>query len=67
MGHSVRGLLEASPNFICVSTDTKNCYNEQNRAAALEVLESTESLSHLTTFAATILAPVSALESRGGV
>ena len=65
--HSVRGLLEANPEFICVSTDIKNCYNEQNRAAALGVLLSSEPLEHLTTFSATILAPVSALESRGKV
>ena len=65
--HSVRGLLEANPSFICVSTDIKNCYNEQNRAAALEVLKSSESLSHLATFAGTILAPMSALESKGEV
>ena len=65
--HSVRGLLEANPEFICVSTDIKNCYNEQNRAAALGVLLTSEPLEHLTTFSATILAPVSALESRGKV
>ena len=65
--HSVRGLLEANPDFICVSTDIKNCYNEQNRAAALDVLVSTEPLEHLATFSATILAPVSPLESKGEV
>ena len=36
--HSVRGLLEANPDFICVSTDIKNCYNEQNRAAGFVYL-----------------------------
>ena len=65
--HAVRGLLELNSNFICVSTDIKNCYNEQNRAAAIEVLKSTDSLEHLTTFAASILAPVSALEAKGQI
>ena len=65
--HSVNGLLEKNHDFICVSTDIKNCYNEQNRAAAIQVVQSSESLQHLSTFAATILAPVSALESKGEV
>ena len=63
----ISGMLEANPNFVCVSTDIENCYNTQNRAAALHGLQGAESLSHLTTFAATILAPVPALETRGKV
>ena len=67
--HSVRGMLELNPDWVCLGADIMNCYNEQNRGAVLGVLESPEAqvLRHLVTFAATILAPCPALEAGGRV
>ena len=65
--HSVRGLLDQHPEFVCVVTDIQNCYNEVSRRGVLEVLCNTPELAHLTTFGAAILAPEAALESGGKV
>ena len=63
----VRSVLDLHPNWVCVVTDIKNCYNEQNRRAVLDLLLTTPSLSHLVTFAAAVLAPRRTLEARGKV
>ena len=64
---AVRGLLNLHPDWICVKTDIRNCYNEQNCVAILDVLASTSELEHLLTFAAIILAPETLLETGGKV
>ena len=64
---SVRGLMDSNPDWVCVSLDMKNCYNSVSRHSILDVIVDTPELEHLTTFAATILAPEPALESRGQV
>ena len=64
---SVSGVLQAFPDFICFRLDLKNAFNEMSRRAILDVLNSEESLKHLVTFAAAILAPVAALETGGEV
>ena len=63
--HSVRMVLEQNPEFICVKLDFKNAFNEVFRARVVEALEEEDSLRHLASHAATLLAPASALESKG--
>ena len=57
--------LRANRELICCRIDLKNAFNECSKKAILEVLQAEESLSHLTTFAATILSPDIALETGG--
>ena len=64
---SVSGMLELHPDFICIKTYLKNCYNEQSKHSVVDVLCDTKDLSHMTTFAATVLSPESSLESQGKV
>ena len=61
----VEGVLQVHPEFIAWKLDLKNAFNEEARRSVLEVLEATPSLAHLVSFAATILAPVCALEAGG--
>ena len=63
--HCVRMVMEQNPNFICVKLDFKNAFNEVYRARVIEALEEEDSLRHLASHAATLLAPHSGLESRG--
>ena len=65
--HSIRGLLDQNPDFVCVVVDIENCYNEVSRRAVLDVLRNTPDLAHLTTIAAAVLAPEAVLESGGKV
>ena len=62
---SVRALLESNPEFICVRLDLRNAFNEEHRAACIEVCQSKPSLSHLTHFMGITLTPVSGMESGG--
>ena len=62
---SVTGVLHAYPDFICFRLDLKNAFNEMSRRAVLDVLANEPTLSHLTSFAATILSPVAVLETGG--
>ena len=62
---SVGGAIRANRDHICVKIDLKNAFNECSKAAILEVLEAEESLTHLTSFAAAVLAPDVILESNG--
>ena len=64
---SVSGMLELHPDFICIKTYLKNCYNQQSKHSVVDVLCDTKDLSHMTTFAATVLSPESSLESQGKV
>ena len=59
------GVLNSFRDFICFRIDLKNAFNEMARRAPIEVLAAEPSLSHLTSFAATILSPVAALETGG--
>ena len=63
--HAIGGALRADQELICCRIDLKNAFNECSKTAILEALQAEESLSHLTTFAATILSPDVALESGG--
>ena len=63
--HSVQGMLELHPDFVCVATDIHNCFNEESRRAVVEVISDTPGLAHLATFTGTVLAPVPGLESGG--
>ena len=63
--HCVRMVMEQNPKFICVKLDFKNAFNEVFRARVVEALEEEDSLRHLASHAATLLAPPSGLESRG--
>ena len=62
---SVGGAIRANREHICVKIDLKNAFNECSKAAILEVLEAEESLAHLASFAAAVLAPDVVLESSG--
>ena len=57
--------MDTYGDFICFRLDLKNAFNEMSRRAVLDVLENEESLKHLVTFAAAILAPVSQLQTGG--
>ena len=50
---------------MCCCIDLKNAFNEISKTSILEVLDSEESLAHLTSFAASLLAPTVSLESGG--
>ena len=63
--HAIGGALRADQELICCRIDLKKAFNECSKTAILEALQVEESLSHLTTFAATILSPDVALESGG--
>jgi hypothetical protein len=63
--NSVRGLIHSRRDFVCIKIDLKNAFNEISRRSILETLESEPSLSHLSTFAATILAPETEMETVG--
>ena len=65
--HCVRMVMEQNPEFICLKLDFKNAFNEVFRARVVEALEEEESLNHLASHAATLLAPSSGLESGGSV
>ena len=58
-------MINSHRDFICFKLDIRNASNEISRRAVLDVLEGTPSLSHMVTFAATILTPVIALEKGG--
>ena len=63
--NSVRMVLEANRDFICIKLDFRNAFNEISRARVIEALEEVPSLQHLASHAATLLAAGSGLESRG--
>ena len=46
--HSVRMLAEENPGFVVVKCDIRNAFNSVSRGRILEVLESEDSLRHLT-------------------
>ena len=60
-------MLQLHPDWVCLGADIKNCYNEQNKGAVLDVLDTAEGLRHLSTFSGAILAPSPDLEERGRV
>ena len=66
---SVGGALRSDPNLACCRIDLRSAFNECSKTAILKVLVSVDTLAHLTSFTANILAPTVALESggRGGV
>ena len=62
---AVSGTINAYKDFICFRLDLKNAFNEISRRAVIDVLVNEPSLKHLSSFAATILAPSISLESYG--
>ena len=62
---SVRALLDANPEFVCIRLDLKNAYNEQFRRAIIDVCQSIPALRHLAHFLAITLAPFSGMEYGG--
>ena len=67
MVHAVRMSLELHRNFICVTNDCKNAYNEVSRAAAIKELQGERSLAHLAYYAALNLIPKHGMEHRGAL
>lgn len=65
--HCVRMVMEQNPEFICLKLDFKNAFNEVFRARVVEALEEEDTLRHLASHAATLLAPSSGLESQGNL
>ena len=63
----VRGLIQAKRDFICCKVDLANTFNEISRAAIIENIVETQSISHLSSFASCILAPEAKLETMGVV
>ena len=63
LAFSVGGTLRSDPDIAFCCINLRNAFNECSKTAILEVLGSGESMDHLTSFAATILAPTEALES----
>ena len=64
---STGGLLDLREENCCFQLDLENFHNTLGRRTTLDVISRLPSLSHLQTFAAAILSPVSDLESRGEV
>ena len=64
---TVRGVLEAKREFVCVSLDIKNAYNEISKTAVVEVFEEEESLRHMAQFVAVTRASTKVLEAGGKV
>ena len=62
---SIRSMIEMNREWVVLKLDLTNAFNENARAAVIEVLESEQTLKHLAWFAATILAPYSGLETGG--
>ena len=62
---SLRSMIELNREWVVFKLDLSNAFNENARAAVIEVLESEPTLKHLAWFAATILAPYSGLETGG--
>ena len=62
---SIRGLLNARPDFICVKIDCRNAYNEQSRRACIDAFANEPTLRHLAHFCTVTLAPCNGLESGG--
>ena len=65
--NAVRGLICTRRDFVCIKIDLSNAYNEISRSSILETMEAEPSLSHLSAFAATILAPETELETVGKI
>ena len=64
---SIRGLLNARPDFVCVKIDCRNAYNEQSRRACMDAFAEEPSLRHLAHFCAVTLAPINGLETGGNL
>ena len=62
---SVRMMLEEYRSFICVKIDARNAFNSVFRAAIVRACLEEPSLAHLAWYAATSLAPYTALEDKG--
>ena len=58
-------LLEARPDFVCVSIDMKNAHNEVSRRSVIKSLEAQPNLKYLAKHVATCLAAHHRLESSG--
>ena len=56
---SIRSMIEMNRQWVVVKLDLFNAFNENARAAVIEVLSSEPTLKHLAWFAATVLAPYS--------
>ena len=63
--NSVRMLLEARSDFVCISLDMKNAHNEVSQKSVIEALEKRPGLKHLSKHAAICLASHQRLESSG--
>ena len=63
--NTVRTMSESRRDFVVVKVDLKNAFNEVNRAAIIENLQTEPSLQHLAWFAAVSLSPEVGLESGG--
>lgn len=62
---TVRAVLEARRDFVCVPLDIINAYNEIAWAAIVENFEAVPSIQHLAQFFGVMLAPVGILEVSG--
>jgi hypothetical protein len=58
-------MIELNREWVVFKLDLSNAFNENARAAVIEVLESEPTLKHLAWFAATIPAPYSGLKTGG--
>ena len=64
---SIRSLLNARPDFICVKIDCRNAYNEQSRRSCIDAFADEPTLRHLAHFCAVTLAPINGLETSGKI
>ena len=65
--HAIRMILEADPEAVCLKMDFKNAHTSVYRRAVVDSLLAAPTLRHLAWHAACVLAPATALESRGKV
>ena len=63
--HTVRMMIEAHPDWPCVSVDMRNAHNEVSRAATVEAFEVAPNLQHLALHMGAYLASNHRLESSG--
>ena len=59
--HSVRMMLEENRQFVCIKLDFRNAFNEVFRSRVVKAFEEVNSLRHMASHAATLLAPGSGL------
>ena len=65
--HAIRMTLQADPEAVCLKIDFHNAHTSVSRLAVVDSLLAAPTLRHMAWHFASVLAPATALESRGKV